>query len=217
MITKGHDKELTKMFWMLRDNPGWLSHCKDAGYSQKELVYLEHLSDVNLEVDRKMDKWDREIDKSINTDIYLLKTADEKISVLSGLLEEAWNAIKRIREAGGGFIEREMVFLIFKIGRIEKLRRSLRANQCHQPSLKPDYEKITDADIVRAREHPIENLIQAGPDGKVLCVFHDDTKPSATIKGGFYYCYVCHAWCDSIKWKMQVDKMSFVEAVKFLR
>ncbi len=217
MITAEQDKELTEMFWILKDVPGWLSDLKESGYTQKELDYFENLSDVNLPVDRKMDEWNKEVNNSNGTEIFFEVDIDKKIALLSKMIDEAWGRIKSIRESGGNYIEKEMAHRIFKIEPMEKLRKRLRAGQCHQPDQKgSNGSRVTDAEIVRAREYPIEKLIEVGPGGKVLCPWHQDTKPSGYVKNGFFYCFTCNEWSDSIKWLMKVHNYSFTDAVKKL-
>ncbi len=51
-----------------------------------------------------------------------------------------------------------------------------------------------------------------------LCPFHEEKTPSFSIdpEKGLYYCFGCHAGGDAIKFVMEIDKLSFPEAVERL-
>jgi hypothetical protein len=44
-------------------------------------------------------------------------------------------------------------------------------------------------------------------DGKILCPFHDDHRPSLAVYDDHYHCYVCGARGDHLDWLMQVEGM----------
>ncbi len=77
-------------------------------------------------------------------------------------------------------------------------------------------EKITDEMIIRAREYPLEDLIEVNSAGFAICPFHPDHKPSLYIKNGFFYCFVCGKSGNAIDLVMARDNLTFVEAVKRL-
>ncbi len=63
------------------------------------------------------------------------------------------------------------------------------------------------------------NLRNAGGGSmKGLCPFHDEKSPSfqVTPSRGFYYCFGCQAGGDVINFVMQIDALSFAEAVERL-
>lgn len=77
--------------------------------------------------------------------------------------------------------------------------------------------EITDADIQKAKEYPIENLIDV-KKGKCLCPFHNDRNPSATVKNNKLRCWSqCSKSFDVIEVYRKIHGVSFVEAVKQLR
>ncbi len=76
--------------------------------------------------------------------------------------------------------------------------------------------KITDDDITTAKEYPIENIIEF-KKGKALCPFHDDHNPSMSVKNNRYRCWSCGAKGDSINLVMELQKLEFREAVKYLK
>lgn len=81
---------------------------------------------------------------------------------------------------------------------------------------------ITEADIERAREYPIEQLwselvgepIKAG---MTRCCFHDDNTASMSLrKYNRYRCFGCDARGDTIDLYMKVQGVDFIRAVKEL-
>jgi len=84
--------------------------------------------------------------------------------------------------------------------------------------LTPDEKssEITDADIQRARDYPIKDLIGTDKDF-VLCPNHTEKHPSFCLKKNFGYCFSCGYSCDTIKYLQDAQGLSFVEAVKRLR
>lgn len=80
-----------------------------------------------------------------------------------------------------------------------------------------DRLQITDDDIQRAKDHPIENLIDV-KKGKCLCPFHNDRNPSASVKNNKLRCWSqCGKSFDVIEVYRKIHGVSFVEAVKQLR
>ena len=83
--------------------------------------------------------------------------------------------------------------------------------------------RITDADIARAKEVPIETLYQ-GPlrrsAGRLtgLCKIHQEKSPSFTIyeKQNTFWCFGCSEGGSSIDFIMKTQNLKFLEAVKFL-
>lgn len=217
MITEEIQRNLFDVYFAIKQVPAWLVWCKEADYNQEELDYLEKLDNEfrGYQPEKEADIWAEGVNQNGGREVYFEENVDMKISILSGRIIRGYEDALKQMKARIPFVY--IKWEIDYIKKIERLRRNIRANQCHQPDQKgPNGSRVTDADIVRAREYPIEKLIEVGPGGKVLCPFHSDTRPSATIKGNFFWCYTCSTWADSIKWKMEIDKLSFVEAVKYL-
>ncbi|MGI9199286.1 MAG: DNA primase [Candidatus Nanopelagicaceae bacterium] len=86
---------------------------------------------------------------------------------------------------------------------------------------------IRNEDIAYVRENVrIDDVVgdylplkQAGGDQKKgLCPFHDEKSPSfhVTLSKGYFHCFGCHKGGDAIKFIMDIDHISFVEAVEKL-
>ncbi|MFD0783928.1 CHC2 zinc finger domain-containing protein, partial [Micromonospora azadirachtae] len=87
--------------------------------------------------------------------------------------------------------------------------------------------RIRDEDIALVRERTsIEEIISetvtlrsaGGGNLKGLCPFHDEKSPSFNVSPArnVWYCFGCGAGGDAIKFLMDADHLSFVEAVERL-
>jgi len=79
--------------------------------------------------------------------------------------------------------------------------------------------RITDADIERAKEYPIEELYEGRLFGKKrkcgLCPFHDESTPSFYIfPDNKFKCFGCQAHGSAIDFVMMRDGVNFITAVK---
>ena len=79
-------------------------------------------------------------------------------------------------------------------------------------------ENITDEDIERAKEHPIENLIELDSRGKAIAWCHDDKNASMTLWKGKnrVRCWACSKTYNPIDILVERDGLTFIEAVKRL-
>ncbi len=50
-------------------------------------------------------------------------------------------------------------------------------------------------------------------NGQCRCPFHEDNRPSASIKGGFFHCFVCNKSHDVFSFVMAMEYCSFQESV----
>lgn len=51
---------------------------------------------------------------------------------------------------------------------------------------------------------------------KALCPFHDDTKPSLSVKGKIFNCFACGAKGDSIDFVMRIENCNFKKALEIM-
>ena len=64
---------------------------------------------------------------------------------------------------------------------------------------------------------PLADLInQPLHDGKILCPFHDDHRPSCHVYADHFHCFVCGAHGDQIDWLREVEGLNFREALDAL-
>lgn len=76
-------------------------------------------------------------------------------------------------------------------------------------------EEISPEKIERAREFPIEELVET-KNGKAICPFHNDHHPSMDVRKNFYHCYTCQATGDVIDLVMHLENLTFKQAVERL-
>lgn len=77
--------------------------------------------------------------------------------------------------------------------------------------------RITEEMIERAREYPIENLVEANKSGMAICLFHEDTRPSMSIKKfNRARCFTCGKKADVIEIYQKINGASFKDAVRAL-
>ena len=73
---------------------------------------------------------------------------------------------------------------------------------------------INDAMIARAKDVPIDKLIDIGRNN-IECLWHDDRSPSLSYhkKGNFVKCFACDEWSDSIGVYKKINNCDFKTAV----
>ena len=79
-------------------------------------------------------------------------------------------------------------------------------------------ERVRDAtDIVDLVSEHVQ-LVKKGRNFSGLCPFHDEKTPSFSVNpdGQFYHCFGCGAGGDVFKFIQEIDRVTFVEALKFL-
>ncbi len=79
-------------------------------------------------------------------------------------------------------------------------------------------DAITDEDIQRARDYPIEQIIDFSNAGRAIAWCHEDKNPSLSHwkKGNMARCFTCNQNFDSIAAAMHLWNLDFVEAVRSL-
>jgi hypothetical protein len=68
------------------------------------------------------------------------------------------------------------------------------------------------------RAIPLAELIgEPLHNGKILCPYHDDHRPSMHIYRDHYFCFVCNAHGDHIDWLRDVEGVTYDDAIEVLR
>lgn len=106
--------------------------------------------------------------------------------------------------------ESKLEAMMMSRGNIEKKKEMLRDIQKIRRAIE---SKITSDDIERAREYPIERMIEIR-NGMAKCLWHDDSRPSMNCRKNFVYCHACGQHGDAIDVFMQMNGCGFSEAVK---
>lgn len=78
-------------------------------------------------------------------------------------------------------------------------------------------DRITDEDIARAKDYPVDQLITF-TKGKALAFCHPDKTPSLSHNRAknFCHCFVCNKTFNAIDILIYRDNMPFIQAVKSL-
>ena len=109
--------------------------------------------------------------------------------------------------------------------RLKKIKKEISAID-HQLQLLPNIGKkpeeikvqeqkinITETMIEKAREFPIDQLVEMNRAGFTKCFAHNDKKPSAYCKKNFIHCFVCQKSWDTIQVLIDRDGLTFRQAV----
>ena len=72
---------------------------------------------------------------------------------------------------------------------------------------------ITGDMVLKAKEYPIENLVEVNRQGFTKCFGHNDKHPSAYCKKNFIHCFVCQKSWDTIAVLMEREGLTFKDAV----
>ena len=105
----------------------------------------------------------------------------------------------------------------------EGRERIIKRNYFYLSALKPTTSIPTDgkttlADVQRAKETPLDTLIEVNRAGFAQCPFHEDKTPSLKVYGktNRWYCYSCTSGSDAIDLFMKLNSCDFIAAVKKL-
>lgn len=83
------------------------------------------------------------------------------------------------------------------------------------PKIQRIMPKIEGDLVKKAKSIPLDQVVGI-EKGFMLCPFHEDKKPSAWVKNGYGYCFVCSKSFDSIAYVRKTKGVSFMDAVKYL-
>jgi hypothetical protein len=122
-------------------------------------------------------------------------------------------------------IETRLSLLVQVIPRIKEAEAHIKRlnRQLNHKANIPVPGRITKDDIQRAKEVPIESLLSIAvrKSGKTFiakCPLHEDRSPSFVVyrESNTFWCFGCQQGGDSIALIRQMEKLSFIEAVKYL-
>jgi len=94
------------------------------------------------------------------------------------------------------------------------LKKTLHEDAVKFAPLQTGIGKINDAMIARAKDVPIDTLLDIGRNN-IECLWHDDRSPSLSYhkKGNFVKCFACDEYADSIKVYQKINNCDFKTAV----
>ncbi len=208
--------------WRLAGHvPGWVWKMQSgANMTDADVRRIEVAADEWDGYKSEIEKGIEQMRKEYPYGIWAFDTEEEVLAHLSKQIADAYDEYDRLAKSDVDYATRRVVLMVRDVDGMERLRRKIRARQVHKTQ--PDSMRLTEWEIVRAREFPLDRLLQETGseirrDNKILCPFHSDSNPSMWVKNGWGYCYSCGESCDSIKWLTKVRGMSFVDAVRRLQ
>lgn len=116
--------------------------------------------------------------------------------------------------------EEEWLLVVVKVWRHEL--KKINSELTYVYGNKKKKGQVTEVDIENARNVDVIslNLIsdarRAGSKYVAKCLWHDEKTASMSINGNRVYCYGCHHKGSAIDVVMQVQNLSFIQAVKYL-
>ena len=208
---------LISVYHATRKIPGWLSLLQESGvFTGEEIMQLEQedtdqIYGMEKNVYRGIENAFKDIRHDYEYRVSNLETDEEKIGALSKFIAEQWESlVEKMKRFPFWLIDIEAK----EIKNIERYRSKIQARMVHKDH--PDSRSLTEWEIHRARTYPLENLVSVGRNGRIICEWHEDTRPSMMVKNGWGYCHACGKSVDSIRWMQEVKGMSFKDAVKYL-
>ena len=201
------------------------------GFSEESLIVLSQVAD---ETERELRSLSVEWNKNMKGKVFefieeVYKEEEEwcdasRITYLSEQIQYWQNEINKVetrfesqREDGTPTQKRLELYFIAQPqvmrDRLKKLENEYRFIRD-----KKEYEanKITQTDIAKAKEYPIEDIVTVDGKGFALCLNHSDSRPSMFCKDNFAHCFTCHWTADVIDVYRKVRNCGFIDAVKFL-
>ncbi len=213
----GNDEQwLSGIYLVAHKIPGWLPKVETMfALDPQQVRYLEFLDDQMMASNTEHDKEVAKMKNEWDWGLLSLDTDEEKIMRLSHLIADVYARYAQMEKDGFSYLERRIYLLNENVEGMERLRNKIRARQVHKAE--PSAFSVTEYEIAKAREYPIGNLVGETKMNKIICPFHEDTKPSMYVKNGWAYCFSCGESCDSIRWMMDVKNYKFFDAVKYLQ
>jgi len=94
------------------------------------------------------------------------------------------------------------------------LKETLHEDAVKFAPLQTGVGKINDEMIARAKDVPIDSMLDIGRNN-IECLWHDDKSPSLSYhkKGNFVKCFACDEYADSIKVYQKINNCDFKTAV----
>lgn len=140
---------------------------------------------------------------------------ERRLSYLKSELSTVMAEIKRLEERHMSAPPFEQESMLDSYSGLKKTKNKLEAQINILLMKKKEKDDISPELILLARDYPITDLIEA-KRGMANCVFHDDKRPSMSLKFNRYHCFSCGAKGDVIDFIQHRDGLNFTDAVRFL-
>ena len=182
--------------------------------AEKE-YYQKHLPEIRRHEREFVEEFKKENENLVKElKLEYLESLQEK---LNSRIKKIWEQYERTLRKNLPYWFRKSLMNIQSLRRLEKIRKKTQTEIYflkHQNEIKR--KRLTPEEIARAKDHPFGDLIEVSAQGLALCPFHEEKNPSFFVRNNWGYCFGCHWSGDIIKFIMDKDKISFVEAVKRL-
>src|SRR3990167_5281819 len=169
----------------------------------------------DMEFDRNAEQWQKEWEKSLP----MQEEQEGAFDVSDESKQEARRnyLLQRIEESTRSYYslvqqkaDREIIIAAAKQMNGAKIRYFFSTYQ-------PEKDKsFSEQELERARNVPMDKLIQTNKAGFALCPFHQEKTPSFKVTKNMWYCFGCGIGGDSIEFVKRKDNLNFRDAVQFL-
>ncbi len=186
----------------------------------KEYYYSKELPKVKAEVEafvnyakEKNPEWVRK------TRLYSLI---DLLAIIDREIKESYELYLNQKERDVPYFLRRAIFELKNIPKLEEKRRRVRSEIYFLNQKKDVKSRVNEIEIDKALNFPFEQLIQ--PQKRIrqgeffsICPNHDEKKPSFYVKNNWGFCFGCGYSCDTIRFLMDRDNLSFPLTVKKLQ
>ena len=150
---------------------------------------------------------------------------EDKLVVLEGIKSEV---LKKCKEEYARIVANELqdfdkwfameMLNVWYFRPLEDTEKHIKKIKWQIAPPREDKNTITPEQIDRAKSYPFERLVGLDKSvGWVKCPFHTDNNPSFYVKNNWGHCFSCSRSVDTIQYMIEVNGMSFKNAVLALQ
>ncbi|MEY2702801.1 MAG: hypothetical protein RLY43_1439 [Bacteroidota bacterium] len=185
-------------------------------YESKEIEKLKHIY-YKSDYYKKLEDFKKEISEAEPNFVKeaRIEYLKNKIIMLENEIKKIYSDYEKAGREGIVFWLRQAFYKLSPIKQYERELKSCKfnLNVINNNNFK---KEIDDYMILKAKDYPINNLVEVNKNHFAKCIWHDDNKPSMYVKNNYAYCFSCGKSGDVIDIAMKIRGMNFIEAVKFL-
>lgn len=198
---------ISELVLRFRDTAGWLVAVEQA-VGKEIALKCERYDDALIEGEVLAERFYYEIERP-----KVRKSLEEWKNKMKDFAAECQKRRKEELEEVLEKAKLKLADILQHRGEVEKKKELLKDIKKMEYILKAN---ITPEKIERAREYPINKLIDVNKSGLARCINHDDRFPSMNCKNNYVYCHSCNFHTDVIGVYQKINNCGFVEAVNFL-
>lgn len=225
-VAKGMTKHMTlKQILILSRYPGWISYVPEAFQTEAEAIHdwwlgvvseaaRERHKEVRL-VREKIAEWKASPEMAAFARDARMRYLKQQIKISGKLFQQS--RLRYIEAVQKGESKEVLDGMVYEAEGLSKRLRGYEISLEVLEGKRSDKTLITDEMIERAREYPIESLLEIGHNKRAKCVFHQGEGWNMDIRKNFAHCYVCGATGDTINVYRAQHGCGFREAVLALQ